>query len=249
MSNFITLDANMAKAEQDRASYAKIAGRSYEERAAAREKELAASEGDGDITRVSLSEGRFIDLAIHKDTFLDDAALRSDVESATPLAWKSRYEPVVGVTTGSVYGGGVSTLYATQDSSAFITPFVVDVQAVKVPTMALTQDPAKLGQREAALRRQAEALKLKMETFLINIMMGQPLGTDLATSISTYWGNQSSYTDKTVYVVDPGVQSGTYETSNLIDCSAEGGLTPAVFDAIMTQEMLTGRTADRKSVV
>lgn len=246
--SFITLPANQARAEADRAALAAIEQRSLVERAAKRAelfKETAAAEGDGDITRVSLSEGRFIDLAIHKDTFLDDAAIRSDVDASTPLAWKSRYEPVVGVTTGSVYGGGVSTLYATQDNHAFLTPMVVDVQAVKVPTMALTQDPAKLGQREAALRRQAEAVRLKMETFLVNVMTGQPIGTDLATSITAYWAAANSYTSRStsVYVTDPGVQAGTYETSNLIDCSAEGGLTPAVFDALMTQEILSKRTA------
>jgi len=42
-------------------------------------------------------------------------------------------------------------------------------------------------------------------------------------------------------VIDPGVQSGTYETSNIINASAEGGLTPSVFDLILTQEQLSGR--------
>lgn len=239
---FITLPANQARVEAERAELASLMSKDVTERANKRGdflKEVAS--GDADITRVSLSEGRFIDLAIHKDTFLDDAAVRSDVTASTPLAWKSRYEPPVGVTTGSVYGAGISTLYATQDNHAFLNPFVVDVQGVKVPTMALTQDPQKLGLRDAALLRQAEALKLKQETFLANIIMGQPLGTDLATTVTNYWTASASYAGKTVYVADPGVQGGTYETSNLIDASAEAGLTPATFEALMIQEFKTKR--------
>jgi hypothetical protein len=95
----------------------------------------------------------------------------------------------------------------------------------------------------AALDRQAEALRLKLETFVVNIAMGQPLGTDLASTVSTYYSQAESYTGKTVYVADPGVQSGTYETTNLINASSEGGLTPAVAEAITVQDQLTGRIA------
>lgn len=239
MSHFITLPANAARVAADQAALAALQAKPLAERAASREKEFAS--GDGDFTRVNLSEGRFIDLAIHKDTFLDDAAIRTDITSEVPVAWKSRYTPTVGVTTGSVYGGGVSTLYATQDNDAFITPFVVEAQSVKVPTMALTQDPIKLGLRDAADLRIAEALRLKMETFLVNIMFGQPLGTDLATSVTNYAAVVAPYLGKTVYVADPGVQSGTYETTNIIDASAEHGLTSVVFELLMVQEMQTGR--------
>jgi hypothetical protein len=238
MTEFITLDANQERALADRKLFAEMSAKSPLERANSR-KEIAA--GDGDFTRVSLSEGQFIDLAIHKDTFLDDAALRSDVSAETPIAWKTRYQPVVGVTTGSIYGGGIRTLYQTQDNAEFLTPFVVDVENVMVPTMALTQNVAKLGQRDAALARQAEALRLKMETFLVNFMTGQPIGTDLATSITNYCNVVNPYGNKTVYVVDPGVQSGTYETSNIVDASAQAGITPTTFELLLAQEELSGR--------
>jgi hypothetical protein len=236
---FITLDANMPRALADRALYAEIMSKPVAERAAAREKEIAS--GDGDFTRLSLSEGRFIDLAIHKDTFLDDIAVRSDVDFQTPVAWKTRYEPVVGVLTGSVYGLPPRKLYQTQDNSSFLTSFTVDAEEVTVPKLALTQDPERLGQRTAGLARQAEALKLQMETFLANVVTGQTLGTSLATSFYNYATGSNPYTGKTVYIADPGVQTGTYETSNIIDGSAEAGFTPTSFDLLITQLMLTGR--------
>jgi hypothetical protein len=238
---FITLDANMEQAKADRDMFAAFKGKLISGESAETRKEIAA--GDGDFTRVSLSEGKFIDLAIHKDTFLDDAALRSDITSTTPVAWKTRYAPVMGLTTGSVYGGAPAHLYQTQDNSEFLTPFVVDLEETKVPKMALTQDPEKLGQRVAALERQAEAGRLKMETFLVNFMTEQPLGTDLATSVYNYATQTTNpYSNKTVYVVDPGVRSGTYETTNIVDASAQQGLTPEFFDALISQEMLSGRT-------
>jgi len=235
----LTLPANQARVEKANAEYAKIVGRSFAERATLRNQEFAS--GDADFTRIKTAEGRFIDLAIHKDTFADDFALMTDLDVTDIPIWKSRYEPVVGITTGSVYGGPTSTLYATKDNYATLQPFVIDVEDVRVPKLALTMDPDKLGQRSAALERQAEALKLKLETFVINIAMGQPLGQDLATTVSTYFSNGNSYTGKTVYVADPGVQSGTYETTNLIDVHTEGGLTPTVAEAIASQDQLTGR--------
>lgn len=237
---FITLDANMAKALERRAKLAAALNASVDERAAKRETEFAS--GDADITRVSLSEGRFIDLAIHRDTFLDDAAIATDTIAEQPLAWKSEYAPTVGVTTGSTFGGGTSTSYATQENHAFLNPIVIDGMSAKVPRMTMTQDPAKLRIRDKALLRQAEALRLRQEDLLANVMMGQPLGTSLAATVTNYWTAMNSYAGKTVYVADPGVQAGTYETSNLIDCSAEGGLTPAVFEALMIQEQKTKRT-------
>lgn len=210
------------------------------EKAKAR-KEIASAEGDGDFTRIQVAEGRFIDLAIHKDAFLDDAAITTGLDVETPPVWKTRYAPTVGLATGSVYGGGFSTLYVTQDNYATLTPFVIDVEDVRVPKMALTQDPEKLGQRQAALLRQAEQLKLSMETFLVNFITQQPLGTDLATSVTNQLANSNPYGGKTVYVADPGVQSGTYETSNNINVSSEAGLSGVVAESIINQAMLSKR--------
>lgn len=237
---FITLDANLARAEQDRADLSSLIGKSDVERANAR-KELAS--GDADFTRVSLSEGNFIDLAIHRDTFLDDAALRTDVLAEEPLAWKSKYDPLVGVTTGSTLGGGLQTSYAIQDQYAFLNPFVIESMGPKVPTMLLTQNVDQLKIRDRALLRQAENLKIQEENYLANIMMDAPLGTSLATTVQNYWANNNAYAGKTVYVLDPGVDNTTVETSNVIDASAEEGLTPAVFEQLMIQEMKTGLTA------
>jgi hypothetical protein len=237
----ITLPANQKRVEEAKAGYTKITSGSLVDRAAARNQEFAS--GDGDFQRIKTAEGRFIDLAIHKDTFLDDFAITTDLQVTDIPVWKSRYEPVVGIVTGSVYGGPTSTLYTTKDNYATLQPFVIDVEDVRVPKLALTMDPDKLGQRSAALERQAEALKIKLETFVLNVAMGQPLGQDLATTVINYFAAGNSYTGKTVYVADPGVQSGTYETTNLIDVHTEGGLTPTVAEALSVQDQLTGRIA------
>ena len=238
----ITLDANRERVIADRAELALIEAQTLTERAAARETEFASADGDGDFTRIQVAEGRFIDLAIHKDTFLDDAALRTDLDVEVIPVWKSRYEPMVGITTGSVYGGGMATIYATQDNFAQLTPFVVDVEEAKIPKMALTQDPDRLGQREAGKRRQAEALRLAMEIYLVNFMTNAPLGQSIASSIVNYVSTGNPYAGKTVYVADPGVQAGTYETSNIINISTEQGLTPRVAEEIINQMMLTKRS-------
>jgi len=229
------------------AELAAIEGRSLAEKAAAR-KELASSPSVGpgansnDFDTLKVAEGRFIDLAIHKNSFLDDCAITQGLDVETPPIWKTRYAPTVGVMTGSVYGKGPSTLYITQDNYATLTPFVVDAEDIKVPKMALTQDPERLGQRQAGLARQAEALKLSMETYLVNFITQQPLGTDLATSVANQLANSNPYGGKTVYIADSGVQSGTYETSNNINVSSEGGLTMAVMEAIINQAYLSGRS-------
>jgi hypothetical protein len=243
---FITLDANMARSLADRQAYAELVNKPIEERVAVR-KELADAStpggfGSGDFTAVRLSEGKFIDLAIHKDTFLDDAAIRSDVAAETPLAWKTRYAPVCGIVTGGLYGSAPRHLYQTSDNYQFLQTFPVDVPEVTVPAVALTQDPAKLGQRDAGIARQAEAVRLAEETFLVNFMTQQPLGTPLGQSVYNYaTGVANPYNGKTVYVVDPGVESGTYDTTNIINQSTEAGLTPKCVFEVITQTMLSDR--------
>lgn len=234
-----TLPANQARVEAQRAEYDKIKSISLKDKAAARAKEFASS--DADFTRIKEAEGRFIDLAIHKDTFLDDFAITTQMDVSEIPVWKSRYAPMVGVTTGTLYSAPLQNLYATRDNYATLTPFVVDADDIRVPAMALTQDIDKLGIRQAGLERQAEAMTIKMEQFTLNIALAQPLGQDLATSVVNYFAAGNSYTGKTVYVADPGVQMGTYETTNLIDVHNEGGITPTVIEALSVQDALTGR--------
>ena len=234
----VTLDANRAKVEQYAKEWAELQAKPLSVRADARKKEIADS-GDADFSRLKQAEGRFIELAIHQDAFLDDAAVVTDLDAGTPAYWKSRYEPVVGVMTASVYGNAPATLYATQDNYATLTPFAFEAEEVKVPKLALTQDVDRLGQREAGLKRQAEALRLSMQQFTINIMLGAALGTSIVNSVENY---ASPYSGRTVYVVDPNVQSGTYETTNIVNVSSEGGLTPAVLEAIQVQAFLQQRS-------
>src|SRR5579872_2747435 len=176
-SNLVhTLPANQGKVKAVREKFGKIDSNpaALAERAKVRAKyinETATAEGDSNFSKLGAADGQFIDLAIHKDTFLDDAAITTDVQASTALYWKSRYEPVVGLNSGSVYGGGQATTYQTQDNYATLTPFVIDTEEVKVPKLALTQEVDALGQRDAALRRQAEALKINLETFLANVIL------------------------------------------------------------------------------
>ena len=243
MFSTITLPANQARKEAELQELASMESRSIGDRLKARADYLhECASGDGDITRIPLADGRFIELAIRKQSFLDDIALRTDTTAETPLAWKSEYDPVVGVTTGSTYGMGTTTLYATQQNHAFLNPFFYDSTSQAIPTMAFNQDVNKLRLRDKANARLIEALRLREETFLVNVLTEQPMGTDIPTCITNYWSAGASYSNKTVYVADPGVQSGTYETTNLIDASVEAGFTPAVFEYLLIQQMMTGRT-------
>lgn len=243
MFSTMTLPANQARREAEMAEYADLQGRSLADRLKARQEYLhECASGDGDITRIPLADGKFIDLAIHVDSFLDDIAIRTNTNAETPLAWKSEYDPQVGVTTGSTFGMGTTTIYATQQNHAFINPFVYDSTSQAIPTMAMTQDIAKLRLRDRANARLVEALKLKEQTFLVNALTEQPMGTDIPTCIENYFAAGASYANKTVYVADTGVQPGTYETTNLIDASVEAGFTPATFEYLLIQQQMTRRT-------
>lgn len=233
----VTLDSNYKKVAECAEQMAHIQSRTLSERAAARKKEIAES-GLGDMSKLKQAEGHFIDLAVHADSFLDDAAAQEDVGPQEPIYWKSRYAPVVGVMTTSVYGNAPQTIYATQDNFATLTPFAFEVEEVKVPKLALTQDVNRLGQREAGLARQAEVLKLAYQKFIVNSMLAQPLGTDLATSITNYVGAGNPYNGRSVYTLDPTVQATSIETTNIINMSTEGGLTPFVLEAIQAQAFL-----------
>jgi len=239
---YLGIDEARPQLTKLRAEYAAIVGTDLSVRASAR-KEVAdaAAAGSGDFSAVGISEGRFIDVAIHKDRFLTDAAIVTGLDVETPTVWKTRYAPVVGVATGSVYGSPFTTMYITQDNWATLTPFVIDSEQTLVPKMALTQDPEVLGQRQAALERQAEALGLQEETMLISVLCQQPLGTDIPTSVTNQMAISSPYANRTVYVLDPGVQSGTVETSNNINVSSENGLTFAVAEAVADQAYLSKR--------
>ena len=241
----ITLPQNQKRVTDANEYFAKRAETSPEERLAARKEVLATEQasGDGDFTRIKQTEGKFIDLAIHKDSFAMDLANMTDLDVGDVVVWKTKYAPTVGVTTGSVYNAPTQTLYANRENYASLTPFVYEAEDVRVPAYALTQDIEKLGLREDALMRQAESLKLSLEKFVVNIMMSQPLGTDLATSVTNYFAAGNSYSGKSVYVADPGVQSGTYEASNLIDVHNEAGLTPTVAEAISVQDLLSKRNS------
>jgi len=239
----ITLDGNREKVTAAKEALKTFGDASRVERAAKRkaisEKEIAS--GTADFTMLRAVEGDFIDLAIHKDSFADDLAIDTDLDVETIPIWKARYAPLTGITTGSAFGGGLATYYVTQDSYAQLTPFFIDTEEVRVPRMALTQDPDKLGQRDAALLRQAETLRLKRDTYVVDIVLGQPLGTDIATAVVNYAGGSNPYTGKTVYVADTGVQSGTYETTNIINISTEAGLTNRFFEEVINQMILSRR--------
>lgn len=238
--DFITLDANRAKVAAYHAARAARDAMSLEDRAAKR-KEIAAS--DGDFTRLMQMDRQAIDLAIHLDSFLDDASIMSDATSGEAIYWRSTYDPVVGVYMGSVYGGPASTLYQRQDFFQVLQPFTVDTEAVQVPNIGLTLDPSKLRLRDSALKRQAEALKLKGEQFLMATILGANLGTDIATALVAYVTAAAAYTGKTVYIVDPLVQTGTFETSNILSLPSEGGLTPFLAESLTALLELMGREA------
>ena len=232
-----TLDCNQTKVAQFAAELAKIKNRDYAASALAR-KEIAS--GLGDFNQLSVAEAHFIDLAVHQDAFLDDAAVQQDVGPGVPIYWTSEYAPTVGASMASVYGSAPATIYQTTNNYATLTSFPFEAEEVKVPKFSLTQDIAKLHLREKGLERQAEALKLLYMRFIINTMLGQPLGLDIPTSVTNYWGG-TPYSGKNVYVLDPGVQSTSVETTNVIDASAELGITMSFLEQVQAQAMLMGR--------
>lgn len=236
---YYTLDETFARRDAANKEFAEIMARPKSERAAARAKELAS--GTGDLTKLKQAESHFLELAIHQDLFLDDVAVQEDVGPGEPIFWKSRYPNPVGVMTGSVYGNAPATLYATTDYYATLTPFEFEAEEVKVPKLALTQDLNRLGVREAGLMRQQEAVKLAYQKFALNFMMSQPLGLDIPTTITNYFSS-TPYTGRNVYVIDPGVQATTVETTNILDQSAEAGIDLAVLEAIQAQAMIMGKT-------
>lgn len=239
---FIALEGNRALITSERAEYAKLQALSdYKHR-----QELASATPGGfgadDFVQIRTAEARRIDLAIHKDSFLDDVAVRGSVPIGVKRAWTTRYTPVLGVTVGGLYGSGPSHLYQVQDNAQYLQPYSYDIDAVEVPAVSMLQDAAKLGEREAGLARQQEAHKLRQQDYLASLMTGQPYGTDLATCFYNYATQTANpYNGYTVYVVDPGVQTGTYDTSNIVNMSSEGGITQNVLFGLMNQMILSDR--------
>lgn len=241
MEKFLTLPGNQERAEAERTEFASFNGSDSAAALVAR-KEAASVNGVADFTMVSQAEGRFMDLAIHLNQFLDDAAIRIDVAQDSLIVYKLRYAATVGVTTGSLLGVGTSTMYQTRDTTFALTPFEYNAEGVKVPRLSEVQDVEKLEQRKLGIARQAEAMRLEAEKRLVSVITGQPFGQSVALSMFNYAALANPYSGKTVYVLDPGVSPSSVETSNIVDVRTEAGITPLVLEALVTQSILSDRT-------
>lgn len=243
--DFITLDANMEKSRREREALANFWSVPVEEQAKFRKELFDATPsgfGASDFTQVKLSEGKFIDLNIHLESFLDDIAIRTESDAEIPIFWKTRSSGVLGMTTGSLYGDAPQHLFLVNDNYEQVKPVPFETPEVRVPNVALTQDPAKLGLRQIADMRHAESLRLMAERFLVNILTYQPFSTTVGQSLVNYANlTVNPYNGKQVYVVDPYVQTGTYDTTNIINDVTEGGLTFKVLYDLITQCILSGR--------
>jgi hypothetical protein len=69
---------------------------------------------------------------------------------------------------------------------------------------------------------------LARQRFILNLMLNQPLTSDIVTSLTNYVAS-TPFTGRNPYVLDPGVRPGAVPSTNVIDTHLEGGLTRTVF--------------------
>lgn len=246
------LTANKGEIEANAKALAKYNSLSPTEKVSLFRKALAHGEretasGMSDINSIRAVAGKFIDITVRKDNIAYDFCIRASKDAEDTLYWNSSYNQPVGVTVSSIDGTGPGTLYAKASNRVFIPPdFSYDAAKVMVPRFGLNIDEQAIGLYESALAEQADALKLYEQNALFSVLCSipgtlQPMGQDIVTSLQNYAALSNVYLGKTVYVLNPGVQPGTRESTNVISVTTQGGFTNEVFLAMKRYEVLSGR--------
>ena len=193
----------------------------------------------GGVVTLTQAEAKYIDLNVRAYSDMGDYFCQF-----MPLAfgeqpvYKIRQDYPIRVNIGHLGGGPPAVKFQTNQSGVAVTPFQYFSEEFLVPNLVnVSFDLAKFKEKEQALERVAYQMKLARQQYIINTMLGQPLSTPLATALSTYYSS-TPFNARTPYVLDPGVDANSIATTNIINATAEGGITKNMFRAISSQAIL-----------
>lgn len=228
---FQVQEGNRERFETARQKLAEVMLRPRRERVEARKRAIEEQAGRAGVVTINQADATFIDLNVHAfDTMGQAFAEFAPLQFGQAAVYKTRQEYAIGVNMGHLAGGPPSTLFHTNQNGVQVQPFQYFSEEFLVPNLvnaSFNLDVFK--EREIALARVARDMRLARQQYIINTMLNQPLSQAIATSITAYAALAAPWANRTVYVLDPGVQTGAYATTNVINDSAEGGLTKNFF--------------------
>lgn len=219
-----------------RKNLAEVMLRPRRERVAARKKLFEEQAGRAGVVTINQADATFIDLNVHAfDTLGQAFAEFATLQFGQSAIYKTRQEYAIDVNMGHLAGGPPQVLFHTDQNGVQVQPFTYFSEEFLVPNLVNANFNLQVfKEREIALARVARDMRLARQKYILNTMLNQPLSQDIATSIQNYAALTAPWANRTVYVLDPGVQADAYVTTNVIDDSAEGGLTKNVFRDIRT---------------
>lgn len=233
---YFAQDGNRERIESTRSKLAEVMLRPRHERLAARKKVYEEQAGRAGVVTINQADATFIDLNIHAfDTMGQAFAEFATLQFGQAAVYKTREEYAIDVNMGHIAGGPPSVLFHTSQDGVQVQPFAYFSGEFLVPNLVNQQfNLSVFKERDIALARAARDMRLARQKYILNTMLNQPMNQDIATSVTTYFGLAAPWNNRTVYVLDPSVQSGSVVTTNNIDDSTEGGLTKNVFKSIRT---------------
>lgn len=233
---YFAQEGNRERIESARTKLAEVMLRPRHERLAARKKVYEEQAGRAGVVTINQADATFINLNIHAFDQMGQAfAEFATLQFGQAAVYKTREEYALGVNMGHLAGGPPSTLFHTSQAGVQVQPFAYFSEEFLVPNLVNAQFNLEVfKERDIALARAARDMRLARQQYILNTMLNQPLSQAVATSVSTYFGLAAPWNNRTVYVLDPTVQSGSVVTTNNIDDSTEGGITKNVFKSIRT---------------
>jgi hypothetical protein len=228
-------DGSRARFEQAREELAKVMLKGPEKRAADRKSYFEEQAGFAGVVTINQAEATYMDLNVHAfDELTASMVDWSDLKFGQAAIYKTREEYPIAVYVGNLAGGPPAVIFATAQNGAQVQPFQYFSKKFLVPNLVNAQfnlDAFK--EKDKALARVARDMKLAKQQYVINTALNQPLSTSVATAITNYAALAAPWNGRTPYVLDPGVQSGSVVTTNVLNDSSEGGLTKNVFQSIV----------------
>lgn len=205
---------------------------------------VSAGAGAG-FASLNQIEGDYEVLNIFRDSIaLDFAEVRPLPVGTLPIYRTKQLYPV-NVFMASLTGGASTHYFITKQSGAQVYPFTFGTEKVMMPNLNNLYDMEKLDLRKDAKMQLDRYMEINYNNIAINTVLGAAALADPAVSIVNYCNAGGSFAGKTVYALDPGVQTASVPTVNFYDLTTEGGLTKKVFQTLNTHSIQIGRNFNR----
>jgi hypothetical protein len=244
-------NGNRTRFEQAREKLASSMLKDPMERAGARKKFYEEQAGMAGVVTINQAEATFIDLNLHAfDTIGAALAEFTTLQFGQAAIYKTREEFPVPVMVGNLAGGPPTMMYQTNQLGVQVQPFQYFSKKFIVPNLVNAQfnlDAFK--EKDKALLRVARDMRLFRQQIIVAAALNQPYTTPVATAIVNYFNGGAPWGNRTPYVLDPQVQSGSVVTTNILDEHAEGGITKNVFESIVNYCRLCPESDDLGATV